>query len=102
MKTICTVSAIAAFLIFGGSASAQVTVGQLAPANPEVLCSGSYDELQLGVSSGASYAVPAPGGVITSWSTSAGAGAGQSFTMKVYRPAGGLNYTVVAHDGPRA
>jgi hypothetical protein len=94
-------SAIAALFIFGGSANAQVTVGQLAPANPAAFCSGSWDELQLGVSAGASYAVPAPGGVITSWSTSAGPGTGQLYEMKVYRPQG-ASYTVVAHDGPRA
>jgi hypothetical protein len=96
------VAAIAALFIFGGSADAQVTVGQLAPANPEVLCSGSWDEFQLGVSAGAGYAIPAPGGVITSWSTSAGPGAGQLFTMKVYRPLGGASYSVAAQDGPRA
>lgn len=95
-------SAIAAFLMLGGSASAQITVGQLAPANPEVSCLGSWDELQLGVGGGASYAVPAPGGVLTSWSTGAGPGTGQLYEMKVYRPLGGGSFAVVAHDGPRA
>ncbi|HVO55981.1 MAG TPA: IPT/TIG domain-containing protein [Solirubrobacterales bacterium] len=51
------------------------------------------------MASGASYTIPAPGGVLTSWSTSAAAGAGQLYEMKVFRPGAG-SYTVVAHDGP--
>lgn len=93
-----------ALALFGGSASAQVTVGQVAPTTPtEAFCAGSWDEFQLGVSSGASYAVPLSGGLLTSWSTNAGPGAGQKLTMKVFRPLPGVaGYLVVAHNGPRA
>jgi IPT/TIG domain/PASTA domain len=60
-----------------------------------------WDELQASVGAGASYAVPAPGGVITSWSTNAGPGAGQLYEMKIFRPVTPGTYLVVAHDGPR-
>jgi hypothetical protein len=95
-------TAVASFALLAGTASAQVIVGQVAPATPtESFCSGSWDEFQLGVSSGASYTIPAPGGVLTSWSTNAGPGAGQILTMKVFRPVGAGTFSVVAHDGPR-
>jgi hypothetical protein len=45
--------------------------------------------------------VPAPGGVLTSWSTNAGAGIGQLLELKIFRPLGPGLYLVVAHDGPR-
>jgi hypothetical protein len=95
-------TSVAALVLLGGTAAAQVTIGQVAPTTPtESFCAGSWDEFQLSVSSGASYAIPAPGGVLTSWSTNAGPGAGQVLTMKVFRPAGAGAYSVVAHDGPR-
>jgi hypothetical protein len=96
---------MAALALFGGSASALVTVGQVAPVpDPEIECGAlsGFDEFQRTVVSGASYAVPAPGGVLTSWSTNAGPGAGQKFELKVFRPTGPNSYLVVAHDGLRA
>ncbi len=100
---VIAVAAIGALLALSPGAAAQVTVGQVAPLNPAVSCgeSESWDELQTAVAAGPSYAVPAPGGVITSWSTSAGPGLGQKYEMKVYRQTGTGSYTVVAHDGPR-
>ncbi len=57
--------------------------------------------MQLSVTSGTSYAVPAVG-TITSWSTNAAAGGGQTFTLKVFRKfADPAFYAVVGHDGPR-
>ncbi|MGV1049877.1 MAG: PASTA domain-containing protein [Solirubrobacterales bacterium] len=96
-------TAVAALALLCASASAQITVGQVAPPNPEVFCGSfaPFDEFQTAVGAGASYAVPAPGGLITSWSTSAGPGLGQKFEMKVFRPLGPSTYAVVAHDGPR-
>lgn len=97
------VATVVALALFGGSASAQVTIGQVAPTTPEFgFCDLSYDEFQLSVGSGASYTVPLPGGLLTSWSTNAGPGPGQKLTMKVFRPQPGGGYQVVAHDGPRA
>jgi len=93
-------------LAFAGQASAQVTLGQLAPTSPasgecgEGASGSFFWKLELG--GGASYEVPAPGGVITSWSTRAAGGAGQFLTLKVLRPAGGSSYAVVGTDGPRA
>jgi hypothetical protein len=94
---------VLAALAFSAAAQAQVTIGQLAPANPAVNCAhgAEYDELQSTVASGTGYVVPAPGGVITSWSTNAAAGEGQSMGMKIFRPSDTGTYKVVAHDGPR-
>lgn len=96
---------IAAILValIGCSSAQALTIGQLAPANPPASCShtSEYDEVQVKIASGTSYVVPAPGGVITSWSTNAAAGEGQSMSFKVFRPTGVNTFTVVAHDGPR-
>lgn len=81
-------------------AEADVTVGQPAPPNPEPYCNlGPTDTIQIGVAEGNSYVVP-EAGVLTSWSTSAGAGAGQALSLKVYRPVSGTVYSVVGQDGP--
>ncbi|HWH21055.1 MAG TPA: IPT/TIG domain-containing protein, partial [Solirubrobacterales bacterium] len=100
-------SCIIAFaLAFAGPASAQVTIGQLAPTSPvSGECGGGangsfYWQYLLG--EGPSYEVPAPGGVLTSWSTRAAGGAGQFLTLKVLRPLGGGSFDVVGTDGPRA
>jgi IPT/TIG domain/PASTA domain len=90
--------------LFSASAAAQVTIGQLAPTaalEPNCGYELPWDEFQTSVASGPSYAVPAPGGVVTSWSTNAGPGAGQLFEMKIFRPLSPNAYFVVAHDGPR-
>jgi hypothetical protein len=88
----------------GSAAGAQITVGQLAPANtPAFNCEEiePYDELQTSVVAGTSYVVPS-GGVITSWSTQVGTIPGQVLGMKVYRPIGPGSFLVVGQDGPRA
>ncbi len=102
---VLVLTAVTSFALLAGTATAQVTVGQVAPTAPatsECEYFEPFDELNTAVSSGASYAVPAPGGVITSWSTNAGPGVGQLLEMKVFRPVGLGTYAVVAHDGPRA
>jgi hypothetical protein len=93
---------ILAFLTVSSSAQAQVTIGQLAPTNPPATCQhgSEYDELQVKVASGSSYVVPASG-VITSWSTNAAEGTGQSLGLKIFRPSGPSTYTIVGQDGPR-
>jgi hypothetical protein len=94
-------SVILASLSICAGAEADVTVGQVAPPNPESWCNlGQTDTLQVAVAGGASYVVP-QAGVLTSWSTSAGPGAGQSISLKVYRPVAGTVYTVIGQDGPR-
>lgn len=87
---------------FAPTAGAQVVVGQTSPTIPsESFCSipGSYDEFQISVAAGNSYAAPTAG-VLTSWSVKEGPGSG-SLGMKVLRPLGGGSYLVIGHDGPR-
>lgn len=101
---VAVLSAMAALgaLVAGPPASAQLVVGQTAPAPPAALCeySEAYDELQYTVAAGNSYVVPASG-VLTSWSTNANAALGQLLGLKIYRPLGGTLYSVVAQDGPK-
>ena len=94
------------------------TIGQLAPnpftyeyvppyyvytyTPPPATCSSAADYAQAAVTSGTPYVVPAGGEAITSWSTNAAAGAGQTMTLKVFRQTGASTYEAVAHDGPRA
>jgi len=88
----------------GSTASAQVPVGQVAPAGASLFhCETgpeSGDELQTSVAAGTSYVAPSAG-VITSWSTQVGATPGQALGMKVYRPIGAGTFLVVGQDGPR-
>jgi hypothetical protein len=86
------------------AAQAAVTIGQL-PSDGTSGCGANRDLTQAAVGAGAGYALPATGGIvfwtITSWSTKANAVAVQELKLKFFRPAGGLTYTAVAHDGPR-
>lgn len=91
-------------LAMGSSASAQITLGQLATAaTPTFNCEygAPFDELQTSVAAGNSYVAPSPG-VITSWSTQTGTNPGQTLGMKVYRPTGAGTFLVVGQDGPRS
>ena len=88
--------------LFVPAAGAQIVVGQVSPTVPtESFCNlpDPFDEVQIGVQGGTSYAAPAAG-VLTSWSVNEGPGSG-SLGMKVFRPLGGGAYLVVGHDGPR-
>jgi hypothetical protein len=99
------VAALAAFcataLALSATASAQLTVGQLAPSsNPEATCEygAPYDEFQVSVATGNSFVMPSAG-VITSWSTLAGGEpTGQVMGMKVFRRIGAGAYFVVGQD----
>jgi hypothetical protein len=83
-------------------AGAAVTIGQLAPDGTLSQCNfAPTDNAQAG------YVVPplppASALVISSWSYNAGAGPGQTITMKVFRKiADPATLQVVGHDGPRA
>jgi len=87
--------------LLASSASAAVTLGQLAPGVPASECSGSVptDVLQPTVTGGNPYVVPSAGR-IKSWTNQSASDPGQILTFKVYRPTEGLTYTVVGHDGP--
>lgn len=82
------------------AAQAQETIGQLAPAHPGNQVGRSVDLWQASVAPGVGYTVPAAG-LITSWSTEAGAEPGQLLSFKILRPLGGDRFVVVGHDGPR-
>jgi hypothetical protein len=94
-----TVLAVSVLAVSGASASASVTLGQLA-ATPSGAAPTGVDFAQLGVSSGNVYTVPG-NGTITSWSTNSIAGA-QTLTMKIFRKVSDpAFYRAVGHDGPR-
>jgi hypothetical protein len=96
--------ATASLLVNTAPAGAATTIGQLAAA-PAPTCVTQTDWLNPTVPNGTSYVVPALAGTsaerITSWSTNATSGAGQTLAMKVFRQVSGLTWMVVGHDGPR-
>lgn len=103
MEKAVAVLAVLASLVLSASASALVTVGQLAPTTVGLeACDyeDSYDEMQASVASGNGYGVPVAG-VLTSWSINAGSNPGQVLGFKVFRPVTGNGYTVVGFDSAR-
>ena len=105
-----SLASVVAALSLAASASpaGAVTIGQLSPLSPaDTTCNGGpFDTVQPTVTGGNSYVVPSTGGVtswkVTSWSHNASVDAGQSLTMKFWRPLGGVAYLAVGHDGPRS
>jgi hypothetical protein len=87
------------------SAGATVTIGQTGPATESPFCFGfaDFDEATQTPASGAGYAVPAGGGVITSWSTMGGLeeGSPQELGFDVLRRTGYATYTKAAEDPMR-
>ncbi len=82
---------------------AQIGIGQLAGStSAEEECSppAPFDEWQIAVSAGTSYAVPTAG-VITAWSTNAGPAPKQRLGFKVFRPSGTGSYLVAGQDATR-
>jgi len=106
--SLAIVAAALAVMASASPAAASVTIGQLAPGvAPIDECNlGPFDAVQPTVTSGNTYVVPPTVGtaswVVTSWSHNASATANQSLSMKLYRPAGGVSYTVIGQDGPRS
>lgn len=83
------------------SAQAQVSIGELA-SSPKPYCGGGpFENVPGPGTSLGTYSVPVSG-AITSWSTNATAGEGQTLTFKVYRRVDATHYIPVGHDGPRA
>jgi hypothetical protein len=89
-------------LLSASPAIAATTLGQLTPVGATSQncgpSSGAY--VQATVSSGPSYALPANGLRITSWSTSALATSGQQVSLMVFRRLSGDSFMTVTHDGP--
>jgi hypothetical protein len=100
-NAICVVTAGSAIAAAGASpASGAVTLGQTAASTPAANCSNIPDDwVQTAQSSGNSYTVPGKG-TITSWSTWAAAVAGQDWSLRIYRHVTGVQYRLVAKEGP--
>ena len=95
--------ACAAVLTAGASASAEVTIGQVAPSGGGLLdCStGATDLVQPSVTAGGNLYSARAAGTITSWSTRAATG-GDSYTFKVFRRTTDPDvFRVIGHSGPR-
>lgn len=95
--------ASAVVLTAGAPAPAAVTIGQVAP--PEGVatnCPGSAtDVLQPSVTAGANLYVAKQAGTITSWSTRAAVGPGQTYTLKVFRRTTDPDvFRAIGHSGP--
>lgn len=92
-----------ALLSTSAPAWGSVSIGQTPLSTPAATCTTQLDLVQPSVTSATRYVVPSTiaQGTITQWSHRAAAGSGQQLTFKVYRSAGGPNYQVVGHDGPR-
>ena len=98
-----TATAILALAAASPAAAAPVTVGQLAPGgSPPICMGGPADAFNTAVAAGNTYVVPPGYTTVTSWSTNAATGAGQTLKLKVFRLVSGNTYQVVGHDGPRA
>lgn len=90
------VAAMGALGAAPGRALGSVTLGQLDPGTPAANCTRAETAGQLRVATGVRYYVPAPGGVITSWSHKALAGS-PPVQLKVLRlPSPGTNQVTVA------
>jgi hypothetical protein len=91
-----TILAAAMALAMSTGAGA-VTVGETATSNPGEACAAIKESIFLvqTASGGASFTVPAGGGVVTSWSTSFGA-PGSPLTMVIYRPTATTNVYQIA------
>jgi hypothetical protein len=91
------VAAGAIMLVCAPSAIAAVTIGQANGTGSS--CPAGVTIVQRSVAAGGpSYAVPSPGGVITSWSYGAGPTADQ-VKFKALRPIGGNDFTVIGASG---
>jgi hypothetical protein len=105
MRAIAAVGALVALGPVSASVAATATtIGQIPPATPTAICSNPPADLfQATVGSGSSYTVPPGSTTLTSWSTYAAEGPGQTLKMKVFRKVGEPStYEVVGVDGPRA
>jgi len=99
--TALTAVSMFASLLLVPSAGAQIVVGQVANSGNAIQCeyASPADELVTQAATGTSYAIPAPGGVITSWSTTSFLPtANQRFGLKVFRASGPNTFTALAQD----
>jgi hypothetical protein len=89
------------FAAIASPALANTTIGQLGTPYAGGSCGGNA-LVQTAVETGTSYAVPAGGGVITSWQSRTGTLPG-TVKIKVYRPTGVAGqYFIVGEEGPHS
>ena len=82
-----------------GSAGAAVELGTLPPAGPAQAGCGEISLVQQSTDPSGLYEVPAPGGVITGWAHKGDDdGNGGIGRLQVWRPAGGMNFTLVGRS----
>lgn len=101
MRLAIPIVAVLAALAIAAPATAQVTIGQVATKEDFGVCGYAVaeDEIVTAVAAGASYAVPPPGGVITSWTTTSWLSKPkQTLGLKVFRPNGSNTFTALAED----
>jgi hypothetical protein len=101
VRAVIPIATVLTALAIAAPAAAQVTVGQVATKEDFGVCGfvADYDEIVTAVATGTSYAVPPPGGLITSWTTTSWIpAANQRPGLKVFRPAGPNTYTALAED----
>src|SRR4051812_32614633 len=90
---------VAACLLVPASAPAATTLGQLDPAGaPAGSCFGTSYWAQA-ATTGVNYAVPAGGGVITSWSHRANVATGRELGLRVFRPESGTGFKLIGGSG---
>jgi hypothetical protein len=94
--------ACTALLTAGAPASAEMTIGQIAPSGALKTCpTGATDLVQPSVTAGGNLYSARAAGTITSWSTRSG-GSG-SYTLKIFRRTTDPDvFRVIGHSGPHA
>ncbi len=101
MRPAIPAAIVLATLAIAAPAAAQVTIGQVATKEDFGVCGYAVaeDEIVTAVAAGPSYAVPPPGGVITSWTTTSWLSKPkQTLGLKVFRPEGSNTFTALAED----
>src|SRR4051812_30853792 len=98
MRLKTTLLALLAALAAATPAHAATQIGQT--HEPTECGDSGYTVLQTAVASGDGYAVPAGGGVLTSWSVLGNYDATAAVALRVYRPAG-ADWQLVGESSPQ-
>ena len=92
------VATVTPALVLPASASGAVTIGET-DSGATLSCPPDFNRVQDSTApTSPSYAVPAGGGVITSWSHDAAAGLASEMRLKVFRKTGASAYLTVGHS----
>jgi len=96
VRSAAAIGALVALAMPVGSANGAAPIGEAFAPSTTVTCAATITYLQA-ISPQGQYAAPS-GGVITSWSVFAGPPPVNHFRLKVARPAGGDNFTIVGQS----